>query len=205
VSERRARATAVAGLVLAVLSNAALVAAYYGNGDPAGIGGTAFDVLNGLLIFNSIACLGFGIATGVLAGRSILGPLPTRQLFVVAIALLSGLSAAVAWLIISDVIVTSQVSTLELKCYIVDGTCQSPPPDFTWLFGPVCAFVLYLIAATSYGFVGQSQGVKVGARTGLLVLLLLAMVPFANILGAAVLLVVAYRRKPVEAASPLPG
>ena len=69
------------------------------------------------------------------------------------------------------------------------------PTRWFWII-PILllTFVLYLIAATLYGFAGQAQGVKVGERTGLLVLLLMSCIPGLNILGAIGFLIVAPRR-----------
>ena len=63
-------------------------------------------------------------------------------------------------------------------------------PWWVWLAG----FALYLIAATFYGFAGDAQGVEVGARVGLLLLLLLAVLPLVQVLGLAGILVTAVRR-----------
>ena len=55
---------------------------------------------------------------------------------------------------------------------------------------------MYLVAATLYGFAGTGQGVAVGARTGLLVVLLLAVLPFANVIGMILFLITAFTRTP---------
>jgi glucan phosphoethanolaminetransferase (alkaline phosphatase superfamily) len=62
--------------------------------------------------------------------------------------------------------------------------------------------VVYLIAATIYGFVGKRQGVKVGARIGLLLLLLLAVVPLADVVGLLGFIIVAIVRKPIVVTEP---
>ncbi|MCU1415794.1 MAG: hypothetical protein JWN80_3134 [Microbacteriaceae bacterium] len=59
----------------------------------------------------------------------------------------------------------------------------------------VAGFVAYLIGATAYGFAGQRQGVKVGGRIALLVLLLLAVIPIADVLGLLGILVTAIVRR----------
>jgi hypothetical protein len=65
-----------------------------------------------------------------------------------------------------------------------------------WVLFLIIAAVAYLAGATVYGFAGQAQGVRVGARTGLLVLLLLAVIPLLNMLGLIGVLIAAIARRP---------
>jgi len=60
-----------------------------------------------------------------------------------------------------------------------------------WL---LAAAVVYLAAATVYGFAGSKQGVTVGVRTGLLVLLLFAVIPWLNVVAMAGILLSSFRR-----------
>ena len=60
-----------------------------------------------------------------------------------------------------------------------------------WL---LAAALLYLAAATLYGFAGSKQGVTVGVRTGLLVLLLFAVIPWLNVVALAGILLTSFRR-----------
>jgi hypothetical protein len=70
-----------------------------------------------------------------------------------------------------------------------------------WLLFAIVGFVAYLIGATAYGFAGQAQGVAVGARTAVLVPLLLAVVPLANVVGTLGILIVSVLRKASSATS----
>ena len=63
-------------------------------------------------------------------------------------------------------------------------------PWWVWLVG----FGLYLVAATFYGFAGDAQGVQVGSRIGLLLLLLLAVLPLVQVLGLVGILITAVLR-----------
>jgi hypothetical protein len=56
--------------------------------------------------------------------------------------------------------------------------------------------ILYLIAATLYGFAGARLGVGLMGRVGLALLLLLAMVPGANVLGMLGFAILAFVRRP---------
>jgi len=65
---------------------------------------------------------------------------------------------------------------------------ENPGP---WL---LVGAVLYLAAATVYGFAGSKQGVTVGVRTGLLVLLLFAEIPWLDVVAMAGILLTSFRR-----------
>ncbi|MBK4346918.1 hypothetical protein [Lacisediminihabitans changchengi] len=65
---------------------------------------------------------------------------------------------------------------------------EAPLP---WL---LLAAVLYLAAATLFGFAATKQGVTVGVRTGLLVLLLFAIIPWLNLVAMAAILFTSFRR-----------
>jgi hypothetical protein len=71
---------------------------------------------------------------------------------------------------------------------------SSPLTTPTQIIAAIVAFAPYLVAATLYGFAGHAQGVKVGERTGLLVLLMLSVIPVLNILGLIGFLITAFRR-----------
>ena len=178
MSRRAILIMAIIGLVLAVASGALFF-----------VGIRTYDAL-----LPSFAAVALSIAAAVFAGIVILGPIPTRRWFRVAIPLLSGLAAMEACYFLA---LTLGPKNDELVCYLDSanpGVCGPAPFDWTPVILGIVAFVLYLIAATLYGFAGQAQGVKVGARTGLLVLLLMSCIPGLNILGAIGFLIVAPRR-----------
>ncbi len=200
MSRRKLIAASVVGLVLAVISNLALGLAYLGNSG-SDIVGDAFGFLNNLLLGSLVVTLATGVASAVIAARSLLGQKPVRTAFRATIPILSGVSAAISWCIIGGAVFTAGVSDLVLRCQYVNGVCEAPPPDLTWLFILGGAFVIYLIAATLYGFAGTAQGVPVGVRTGLLVLLLLSLIPVANILGLTGFVIAAFKRTAERAAN----
>jgi hypothetical protein len=182
MSRRALRTNAVVGLVLALTSSLFLLLAIRTFGD---------------LRFSFIG-VGTSIASAVIAAIVLLGPAPTRRWFRISIPMLTGLSTIGAWYVIAGLI---GPQTEMLICSLDPahpGVCEPPPFDPTTLIVPIATFVLYLIAATLYGFAGQKQGVKVGARTGLLVLLLLSIIPFANILGLIGFLITAVKRTTPE-------
>ena len=137
------------------------------------------------------------LPASVLAAIVLLGGAPTRWWFRATIPTLAVLAAIGAWISLADLIfvpmTANEVCSLGGAAAEACGSLQFDPRV---VIIPTVAFVLYLIAATLYGFAGQAQGVKVGARTGLLVLLLLSVIPLANILGLVGFLIVAIRRKP---------
>ncbi len=61
-----------------------------------------------------------------------------------------------------------------------------------WL---LAGFVAYLVGATAFGFAAQAQGVKVGARTALLLLVLLTIVPLVDVVGLLGILITAIVRR----------
>jgi hypothetical protein len=162
----------------------------------AGFVGLAFAVVGAIFLpltvkatfENTIVGLAVEILGGVaggIAGRNILGTRKVHRYYTVALPLLSTISglaftsAASYWLISQQVSfgpvpkgLTSQVVT----ALIIGG-------------------IAYLVAAIVYGFAGKSQGVGVGARVGLLLLLLLAVLPILNVAGSIGFVVTAFTRK----------
>jgi len=132
-----------------------------------------------------------GALAALLAAVALFGPRPTRWFWVVPVAILPFLAAAFFNLAFAD---WNILHPFPLP-YVPDTSFPLPPTGEITV-SLIGGFVLYLIAATLYGFAGQAQGVKVGARTGLLVLLLLAVIPIVNILGLIGFLVTSITRKP---------
>ncbi|HEX4443477.1 MAG TPA: hypothetical protein VHZ81_07875 [Galbitalea sp.] len=135
----------------------------------------------------------FGVLCAGIAGRVILGVLRVHRYSragIPILAAISGLafeSAASSWLISQDVVL---------------GRPAAGIPAFV-VVGLIIGAVAYLAAAFVYGFAATGQGVRVGARVGLLLLLLLAVLPYLNVLGAVGLIITAVVRKP--GALPTPG
>jgi hypothetical protein len=132
-----------------------------------------------------------GALAALLAAVALFGPRPTRWFWVVPVALLAFFAAAFFNLAFAD---WNILHPFPLP-YVPDSSLPLPPTAEITV-SLIAGFVLYLVAATLYGFAGQAQGVKVGARTGLLVLLLLGVIPIVNILGLVGFLITSLTRKP---------
>jgi len=131
-----------------------------------------------------------GLLAAGIAGRIILGTRSVHRYYRAGVPVLAAIagfafeSAFSNWLISQDVIFGHPPTTLRPAVIVAI----------------VIGAVAYLIGATLYGFAGTSQGVKVESRVRLLLLLLLAVVPVANILGLAGFVIVGFLRKPVDPA-----
>ena len=142
------------------------------------------------------------VVAALLAGLAIFGPRPPRWYWVAPMLLLIGVASTFfagafgIWWFIVPYLGPPTPGRLTAVIDFGSGADQAA------LVLSGLAFVLYLAAATLYGFAGKKQGVKVGARTGLLVLLLLSIIPFANILGLIGFLIVTIRRTATTTATP---
>jgi hypothetical protein len=183
VSARRLRARSWIGLAFAVVSSGLLTVFLL-------IGAAQDGSLGGLWLL----CITLGPllsgAAGTFAALAVLGPVKTPIWYRISVPVLAT-AAALAGCYLGLWLVASLVwPVVEEAALYANGD----PYDWTPVIVSIIGAVLYLTAATLYGFAGTRQGVPVGARTGLLVLLLLAMVPFANILGLVGLTIVTYAR-----------
>jgi hypothetical protein len=153
------------------------------------VAGLAAAAISSGLIGGSFAPLGsvLGVAAAVLAAVGLLGPASVTRTGITTLVF-SGLAFA-----------GSALGFLALR--FGGGTFAGLP----WWGWAIIAFVLYLGGATAYGFAGQAQGVAVGARTALLVLLLLGVVPFANVPGLLGILITAIARKAQAPTSATPA
>ena len=131
------------------------------------------------------------LAAGI-AGRVILGRRRIHRYFKAGVPLLAAASgfaftsAAYYWLISQEVSFgppPSGLSSQVVTALIIGG-------------------VAYLLAATIYGFAGTRQGVAIGPRIGLLLLLLLAVLPMLNVAGLIGFVITAFVRKPAPATAP---
>jgi hypothetical protein len=128
------------------------------------------------------------ILSGALAGRVILGRKRVHRYSRAGVPVLAAISAlafesAVSnWLIGRDVKFGPAPTALGSQVIVA----------------LIIGAVVYLLAATVYGFAGTRQGVSVGGRVGLLLLLLLAVLPILNIPGLIGLGITALLRKPAN-------
>jgi hypothetical protein len=156
-----------------------------------------------VLLFNRAAVfqiidltfIGLDIIAAAIAGRVILGQPRVHRYFALGIVVLSGISAA---------LLTAAGSSYLIHIAVTIGRIDYKPTGDTIGEG-VAGIVMYLIAATVYGFAATRQGVKVGGRVGLLVLLLLAVIPVLNVLGLIGVTIIAFvRGRAVTATTPAP-
>jgi hypothetical protein len=129
----------------------------------------------------------FGILIAIYSALCILGEAAVRSPLVVSMVALSAVAFALF-----------DLGFVSLASSAAGYTGPNSIPGFTG--NPVIFFVLgslaYLVAATAYGFVSTAQGVPVGRRIGLLLLLLLAMFPVLDLAGAiGVLIATVLRRR----------
>jgi hypothetical protein len=130
----------------------------------------------------------FAVLCAAIAGRVILGVRPAHRYFRAGVPLL----AAVAALAFESAVSTWLISHIGLP-----GPATVAVPTFVWI-ALIVGAVAYLAGATVYGFAGTRQGVGVGARIGLLLLLLLAVLPYLNVLGSIGLLIASALRSPLD-------
>lgn len=183
MSATRLRARAWIGLVAAVVSSALLSWLVLASSP-------ASDNDATVLLLSLAAGAVLSITTGVLAAWLVIGPVTTSVQNLVAIPALAGLAAAVGCYLFVVILASWFWPPINDGVLYPNGR----PYDWAPVIIAIVGAVLYLAAATLYGFAGTAQGVPVGARTGLLVLLLLAMVPVANIPGLVGLTIVTYAR-----------
>ena len=181
------RAAAIVGLGLAIVSVVALLLGVIDAGDP-------------FPLFTAIA---LGIVVAVLASIVLVGALPSRSPHRIVVHVLIGISAAGSWLLILGSLGAGEIN--DLNCYIdmaaPERGCGPAPINWTVVFVAVAiavvALAMYLTAAALYVFASRADGVAVGARTRLLALLLLSLIPGLNILGLIGFLITSFKRRPV--------
>jgi hypothetical protein len=154
----------------------------------------ALLLLNRAAEFQIIDLLFIGldlIAAGI-AGRVILGQPRVHRYFALGVVVLSAIAAA---------ILTAAASNYLIHIAIAVGRVDYRLPSVT-IVEIVAGFIVYLLAATVYGFAGTRQGVPVGSRVGLLLLLLLAVIPALNVLGLIGTTITAFVRRGATPAPP---
>ncbi|MDQ1571836.1 MAG: hypothetical protein QOF79_2510 [Actinomycetota bacterium] len=167
MNRRLVTSLAIAGLVFAVFGTVILQFGRFS------IGEAAF-------------CGAFAVAAAVLGCFGILLEVDTMRRLAITTLVLVGVSAGAIYL-----------AGIALSSSATGHIGQTAVSNFPTTFIPWLALgiLAYLAAATTYGFVGTAHGVTVQNRVGLLLLLLLAVIPVANILGLAGLVVTTLRRK----------
>jgi hypothetical protein len=131
------------------------------------------------------------LAAGI-AGRVVLGRARVHRYFALGVVVLSAIAAA---------FLTSATTNYFIGQAVSFGPANHAPTG-TVITTAVIGFVVYLLAATVYGFAGARQGVAVGSRVGLLLLLLLCVVPALNVLGLIGVTITALVRRPPTPALP---
>jgi hypothetical protein len=184
MSKRGILILAIVGLALAILSSA------------------LFPLTLSVVSVNFGATLGSllgGMIAAAIAARVLIGRGSSRRVPRLAIPLLS----AVAFAFFSSAAASLAISLHILDIFALSGAAQEKLGS-SFVIAVIIGAVAYLVAATLYGFVGTAQGVNVGTRTGLLVILLLSVIPILNVLGLIVFLVAAIVRTPKIAATTVP-
>ena len=134
----------------------------------------------------SLSIVALCLIAAVIAGRVILGGARVHRYFRLGISLLSAIAA---------IALTSATSNGLLGAESHLGARLNAPSSAV-ITVAIVGFVLYLVAATIYGFASAAQGVPIGVRIGYLALLLLAVIPILNVLGLIGLLIVALTHTP---------
>jgi hypothetical protein len=125
------------------------------------------------------------VAAGI-AGRVILGRRRPYRFFTLGIVVFSAVAGG---------LLTSAVTSYLLSNAVVIGKAAWQISGGT-LATTIAGGVLYLAAATVYGFAGTRLGVPVLVRVGLLLLLLLAVFPGLNIIGMLGFSILSFTRRP---------
>ena len=115
-----------------------------------------------------------------------------HRYFALGIVVLSAIAAAV---------ITAAGSNYLIHIAVAIGHVDYGLPSAA-IVEIVMGFIIYLLAATVYGFAGTRQGVPIGSRVGLLLLLLLAVIPVLNVLGLIGTTITAFVRRSATPAPP---
>jgi hypothetical protein len=132
----------------------------------------------GLAASNDTTILVLDVIAAGIAGRVILGRRRPFRYLTLGIVVLSAVGAGFFSTAVTTYLITNKVW--------IGATIASA----------ITGGILYLIAATLYGFAGTKLGVRLMARIGLVLLLLLAMSPGLNVLGLLAFAILAFVRRP---------
>ena len=126
---------------------------------------------------NDSIILALDVVAAGIAGRVILGRRRPFRYLTLGIVVFSAIGAG---------FFTTAVTTFLLSGTVIGAT----------IVGAVTGGILYLAAATLYGFAGAKLGVSLPGRIGLLLLLLLAVIPGLNVVGMLGFALLAFVRRP---------
>jgi hypothetical protein len=126
---------------------------------------------------NDSIILALDVVTAGIAGRVILGRRRPFRYLTLGIVVFSAIAAG---------FFTTTVTTFLLSGTAIGATTASA----------VTGGILYLVAATLYGFAGAKLGVWLPGRIGLLLLLLLAVIPGLSVVGMLGFAILAFVRRP---------
>jgi hypothetical protein len=130
------------------------------------------------------------VAASGIAGRVILGTASVHRYYRLGVPILAAIAGVAFESAVTNWLIAEQVQ------FGPAPTTLAPAVVVALIIGAI----LYLAAATAYGFASSAQGVPVGSRVGLLVLLFLAVLPGLNVLGLIGFVVTAFVRKPATPA-----
>jgi hypothetical protein len=139
-----------------------------------------------------LVILGLNVVAAGIAGRMIIGRVRVHRYFALGMVVLFAVAAA---------ILTSSATNYLISQDVSFGKAD-PVPNPSVVTAAVIGFVVYLLAATVYGFAGVRQMIGVGSRIGFLLLLLLAVLPLLNVLGLIGFTVLEFTRKPTTTPEP---
>jgi hypothetical protein len=125
------------------------------------------------------------LAAGI-AGRVILGRRRPFRFFTLGIVVFSAVAAGLLTSAFTTYLISQAVSFGKASGVIDGGT----------LVIAIVGGVLYLAAATVYGFAGARLGVPLFTRIGLLLLLLLSVIPWVNVVGMLGFAILSFVRRP---------
>jgi len=135
---------------------------------------------------NDSIVLALDFVAGGIAGRVILGRRRPFRYLTLGIVVFSAFAAG---------FMTTAVTNYLVRHAVVIGSVALAPSK-SEVTDAIVAGVLYLIAATLYGFAGTKLGVGIVGRIGLLLLLLLALIPGASVIGTLGFALLAFVRRP---------
>jgi len=177
MSQPRVRLTAAIGLLIALAESLTLLAVY----SAANFGG----FLHPHYIALSMALLSLLVLGGVFAGFALAGGSSLRVLPRLAFAAVGAGAAFGLTFWPLDGVTRNNMEQTLLLCQTLDGQpadCPSSGWDGTPLV-PVLGLLLLVVAVASYWVLARTRAELVGRRVFRLVSFLLALIPFANIVG----------------------
>jgi ABC-type glycerol-3-phosphate transport system permease component len=125
------------------------------------------------------------VAAGI-AGRVTLGRRRPYRFFTLGIVVFAAVAGGLLSSAVTSYLLSNAVSIGKASWQISGNSLASA----------IAGGILYLAAATVYGFAGTRLGVPVRVRIGLLLLLLLAVFPGLNVVGMLGFAILSFTRRP---------